>query len=287
MGVGGKLAYIGLPKIFFEFYQRYFRMEVEGIEHLPKRGNALITPNHSGCSGLDAALLAGVLSKEIHRIPRILTLWSLFRCIPALEGVAGKMGLKPASAWEGLKVLKKNQLAILFPEGVKGSFKPTSKMYQLQPFQNGFMKLSLLTGAPIVPCVIIGAEESNINMGMIDFKTWFHGLALPIPLNLLPLPAKWKIKFLPKIDPQDWNFKDLDNKIRLKEAVNKIQEIMQAVINEELAKRNYIYFGKSSDSPKRKLNESILSYSTSFSHVTSISRYRRDLFLGSKEDKSK
>jgi 1-acyl-sn-glycerol-3-phosphate acyltransferase len=196
MSVATRLAYIGLPKALFEIIRKYFRVEVQGLEHIPTRGRALVIPNHSGCAGLDAVVLAGVINKDLHRIPRILTLWTIFHYLPpAFGGMAERMGLKPAYAKTGINLLKKNCLTVLFPEGVYGSFKPSSQRYHLQEFHPGFVRMAALTGAPIIPCVIIGAEESNINLGMIEFQKFVKGLALPMPLNLVPFPAKCKMRF--------------------------------------------------------------------------------------------
>src|SRR4051812_19714832 len=103
-----KLALVGFPKLILELLQAYFRIEVEGVEYLPKRGKGLIIPNHSGCTGLDAVMLSHVLNKNISRIPRILTLWTLFNWVPPLGGVAQKLGLRQASAKTGLEILHKN-----------------------------------------------------------------------------------------------------------------------------------------------------------------------------------
>ena len=56
--------------------------------------------------------------------------------------------------------------------------------------------MAVATGAPIIPCVIIGAEESNINLGAVQLGKSLCGVTLPVPFNLLPFPAKWKIQFL-------------------------------------------------------------------------------------------
>ena len=55
--------------------------------------------------------------------------------------------------------------------------------------------------APIVPCTIVGAEESHLNLGNIDLSRFMKDIRIPIPLNLIPLPAKWKIRFWDPIDP--------------------------------------------------------------------------------------
>jgi 1-acyl-sn-glycerol-3-phosphate acyltransferase len=44
----------------------YFRIEVEGVEHLPRRGGAIVIANHS--SYLDAGILGSILPRKLHFI---------------------------------------------------------------------------------------------------------------------------------------------------------------------------------------------------------------------------
>src|SRR4051812_40553572 len=97
-----KLAYFAFQKICLQMMRTYFRIEVEGIEHLPGRGRTLIAPNHSGCSGLDAAMLWHIIINELQRTPRILTLWTYFNWLPFLAVTAKKLGLKQASSKNGI-----------------------------------------------------------------------------------------------------------------------------------------------------------------------------------------
>src|SRR5690242_2478392 len=104
-----------LPHFFLELMKTYFRVKVEGGDNLPKRGRALITPNHSGVSGFDAMVLQHEILRASGRPPRILThhLWFLTKTtsIPA-----NKLGYIEATTENGIKALKKNQMVVLFPE---------------------------------------------------------------------------------------------------------------------------------------------------------------------------
>ena len=103
--------------------------------------------------------------------------------------------------------------------------------------------MALLSKAPVVPCIIIGAEEANINLGKIRFEKYLKGLTIPIPFNLIPFPAKWKIQFLPPSDLTEFTAQDTNNKIKMQLAADQVRTSMQRVIDLELRKRNYVYFG--------------------------------------------
>ena len=136
-----------LPRLLMEIMRKYFRLEVEGIENVPRRGPALVTPNHSGYSGFDVFILSQILTTEAKRLPRILAhhLWFLTKTtsIPA-----HKLGFTEATFDNGLSALRKRNLVVIFPEGEHGNFKPSSKMYQLQEFKRGFVRMALITQSP-------------------------------------------------------------------------------------------------------------------------------------------
>jgi 1-acyl-sn-glycerol-3-phosphate acyltransferase len=48
-----------------------------------------------------------------------------------------------------IDILEHSEAVIAFPEGVRGMNKPFSQRYQLQEFENGFMRLALQTNTPI------------------------------------------------------------------------------------------------------------------------------------------
>jgi len=56
-----------LPHYFMELAKTYFSVEVVGAENIPRRGNALITPNHSGVSGFDAMVLNHEITRATKR----------------------------------------------------------------------------------------------------------------------------------------------------------------------------------------------------------------------------
>jgi 1-acyl-sn-glycerol-3-phosphate acyltransferase len=125
------LIYRVLPHFLMEILRKYFRLEIEGLEHVPRKGRILIAPNHSGYSGFDAFVINHVITKDVGRRPKLLAHYFWF--LSKTTGIpAKKLGFTEATYDNGLAALKKNYAVILFPEGEHGNFKPTSEMYQLQ-----------------------------------------------------------------------------------------------------------------------------------------------------------
>lgn len=230
-----------IPLFLLEIARKYFRLEVEGIENVPKRGRGLIVPNHSGITALDAVMVSNEIHRAIRRVPRILAhpLWFVG---PHIRILAKRMGLEEANKDAGEHLLRKGRLVMIFPEGAAGNFKPTAERYHLQEFRRGFVRMAMATKAPIVPVVVIGAEETNINLANISLAKALKGTIIPIPLNVLPLPAKWKIIFLPQVDMSKFTKKDASDQDLVHSISEGVRNQIQARITEELAKREWVYF---------------------------------------------
>ena len=225
-------------EVTLELIARYHRVEVEGLENLPTRGPAILLPNHSGFLGFDALLLSHVVRRFGRRVPRVL-LHRLWFTGGLLGPPARSLGFLEATYANGLTALKRNQVVILFPEGEAGNFKPTKERYRLREFRQGFVRMAARTHAPIVPVLILGAEESHINLGQVRL---FNHL-LPLPFNIFPLPAKWKIRILPPVrllaGPRELRIEG-----RAGDFAKKIRRKMQTELRRELSQRRYIFWEK-------------------------------------------
>ena len=114
-------------------------------------------------------------------------------------------------------------------------------MYRLQEFKRGFVRMALKTKSPIIPVVIVGAEETHINLSQLKFTKFLRGLVIPLPLNVVPLPARWRIRFLSPIDlPYKPEAADDDEVVH--EICSDIQERMQKALRQEINKRDSVYF---------------------------------------------
>lgn len=228
-----------LPRFVLEIIRKYLRLEVDGLENVPQKGRGIILPNHSGYAGFDAFMIGNEIRNHTGRIPRILAhhLWFIN---PSTSIPLEKMGITEANMNNGLDLLKKNNLIILFPEGEYGNFKPTAKKYNLQEFKRGFVRMAILSKAPIIPTVVIGAEETHITLSQLKFTKYLIGTVLPLPLNVLPLPARWKIKFLKPIK-LNYPPSAVDDRKLMTEISQQVRETIQFHINQELRNRSHIF----------------------------------------------
>lgn len=197
----------------FEFlFERWWRVEVEGVGNLPGQGRAMIVANHSGTVFPFDAIMIGTAIQKCHphpRWPRALVLDWVFE-LPFLSYLMRRLGAVPAEPANLSRLLDDEQAVMVFPEGVKGFGKPFSERYRTQRFgRGGFVEQALRTGTPIVPVAVVGAEETYPRIGEMGLLARLTGAPyIPVtptfpllgPLGLIPLPSRWRIVFLEPID---------------------------------------------------------------------------------------
>jgi 1-acyl-sn-glycerol-3-phosphate acyltransferase len=192
------------------FYQRWFRVQIRGLEHIPAEGPALVVANHSGTLPMDAVMLQAGLHDE-HPASRNLRLLGadLVYEIPLLSALARKGGHIRAAPANAQALLRAGELVGVFPEGFKGIGKPFADRYQLRRFgRGGFAATAIRASVPLIPCAIIGAEEIYPMIG--NAKKVAELLRLPYfpitplfpwlgPVGMVPLPSRWIIEFCPPV----------------------------------------------------------------------------------------
>lgn len=183
---------------------KWFRIEVRGIENIPAEGGALVVSNHSGTVPMDGLMTMSTIFDHTGRFLRPLGADLVFR-LPVLGAVARKTGATLACNEDAERMLRGGELVGVWPEGFKGIGKPYSERYKLQRFgRGGFVAAALRTGVPIVPLSVVGAEEIYPLIGNLPVLARLLGVPyIPItplfpwlgPLGMIPLPSKWLLEF--------------------------------------------------------------------------------------------
>jgi 1-acyl-sn-glycerol-3-phosphate acyltransferase len=242
-----------------DFYYRYwFRVETEGIEHVPSQGGALIVSNHSGALPPDAPMIMQAIRHE-HRHPRPLYMlgehW--FKGYPGVGMLANKIGLVAAHPANAQRLLRDEQrLALAFPEGQKGSRKLYWQRYRLRRFgRGGFVRTAMRAGVPIVPVAVIGAEEAMPIFAHVPLLQRLTGL-IYFPINhafphfgpaaaAMYLPAKFRIRFLEPVDLSGSGYlpEDAEDVGLVQQLAEEIRGRIQAELDELLLARRSVWFG--------------------------------------------
>ncbi|MFF0200183.1 lysophospholipid acyltransferase family protein [Streptomyces sp. NPDC005017] len=140
-----------------------FRPRIEGLEHVPSSGAAIVAGNHLSFS--DHFLMPAVLKRRITFLAK-----AEYFTGPGLKGrltaaFFHSVGQIPvdrsgkeagqAAIREGLGVLAKDQLLGIYPEGTR------SHDGRLYKGKVGVAVMALRAGVPVVPCAMIGTFEAQ------------------------------------------------------------------------------------------------------------------------------
>lgn len=234
-------------------YRSWFRVEVRGIENIPATGGGLVVANHSGTIALDSLMTQVAVHDEHpnHRNLRMLGADLVFQS-PVIGELARKCGSTLAANPDAERLLASGELAGVWPEGFKGIGKPFRERYKLQRFgRGGFVSAALRTGAPIIPCSIVGAEEIYPILG--NMKTVARLLGAPYmpitptfpwlgPLGLIPLPSKWIIEFGTPVDTTAWGPAGADDPMLVFDLTDQVRETIQQTLYSLLLQRRSVFF---------------------------------------------
>jgi len=135
----------------------YFRVTIEGLEHIPVGGPAVNACNH--LSFIDSIVLALALPRPLYFLGKS-DYWESARTrwLVAGAGVVpvyrdgGDRG--EASLRAGIALLERGELLGIYPEGTRS---PDGRLYR---GKTGPVRMALEAGAPVVPVGIIGSDAA-------------------------------------------------------------------------------------------------------------------------------
>ena len=241
-------------RLYAPLYERFFRVEWEGLEKIPKDGGALLVANHAAAIPSDAPVIMHGIEEELGR-PVYGLADHLFKGIPVVGTMwarAGGVAAHPENAYRLLR--EQQQLVLVFPEGGKGPGKTYNERYQLRRFgRGGFVEIAMRAGVPVIPIAVVGAEESMPILFKIPYLSRVLGVPYaPITANMLlfgPLglvayfPAKFKLRVLDPVhfdvDPDQERY----SKSRIMEEAEEIRVQLQDALYDMLRNRKSVWFG--------------------------------------------
>jgi 1-acyl-sn-glycerol-3-phosphate acyltransferase len=151
----GKL-YPVARRVLSPIFRGLWRVDVQGLEHLPAEGGALFCPNHT--SVVDSFFLPLVLPRRIMFVGKseYMDSWKTRHIFPALGmipidragGSSSERALNTAA-----RVLEAGTFFGIYPEGTR------ARDGRLHRGHTGPARLALRTGCPIVPVGIVGTRD--------------------------------------------------------------------------------------------------------------------------------
>jgi 1-acyl-sn-glycerol-3-phosphate acyltransferase len=200
--------------------QRIFGLRVEGLEHVPTEGPALIVANHNG----------GLL--PLDTLFTVLALWDsqgpdrelnmLGHDLLGADEVGRRiftgLGIIRADQERASRALEAGRLVLVYPSSEHDSYRPFWERDRVPRVdRTGFVKLALRQGVPIIPLVSVGTHEQLLVLARgrriaraMGLQRWLRAEAFPIVWALpwgitsgyvpyLPLPAQTTLRFGPPI----------------------------------------------------------------------------------------
>jgi 1-acyl-sn-glycerol-3-phosphate acyltransferase len=143
-------------EIVVAFCRLFWRVRVDGRQHIPARGPFILAPVHR--SNIDTPLVAAVTRRRRLRYMGKDAMWKypwsawFFTSLggfPVRRGSADREALRNA-----ITVLERGEPLVLFPEGTRQSGPVVAEVF------DGAAYVASRTGAPIVPVGIGGSEQA-------------------------------------------------------------------------------------------------------------------------------
>lgn len=230
--------------------EKWFRLEVRGLDNIPAEGGALVVSNHSGTVPLDGLMTMLTVHDHAGRFLRPLGADLVFR-LPFVSSLARKGGATLACTEDAERMLSGGDLVGVWPEGFKGIGKPFSERYKLQRFgRGGFVSAALRTGVPIVPLSVVGAEEIYPLVGNVPSLARLLGLPyIPItpffpwlgPLGMVPLPSKWILEFGEPIRTDAYDAGEAEDPMLVFNVTDQVRETIQHTLFDLLRERDGVF----------------------------------------------
>jgi len=231
---------------------RYFRVEVLGLDAVDPDVPNLLVSNHSGLLPYDGLMLSHAVERwhPRHARPRFLVAdWLI--TLPFAQPYLARLGGVRACRENADRLLRKGHSVIAFPEGAKGAAKVFAERYALKRFgRGGVIRAAVENRVPLVPVGIVGAEESN----PILFKSYTPArvLGLPFlpvtptfpwlgPLGLVPFPTKWVVNVGAPIPLGDLEVGALDDELLLSRLTEELRGCIQGLVDDALEQRESVW----------------------------------------------
>ena len=204
------------------FSDVYHRADVRCLDNIPAEGPILLVGNHSGGTLIaDTFVFAQGFYDHFGPLRRFHQLaHDLVFKLPGARASLSRYGTVPASPENMRRALERDAALLVYPGGDHETYRPSWESDRIDfAGRQGFAKLAIEYGVPMVPVVAIGGQETALFLGqgrdlarrlrldrLLRLKVFPAQVAPPFGLTIMdlparvPLPAKIVVRVLPKID---------------------------------------------------------------------------------------
>lgn len=141
-------------KLFWKYLG--LRFDFQGVDHIPRKGGAILSINHVGY--LDFAL-TGTAALPTGRYVRFMAKKEVFEnklAGPLMRGmhhICVDRNSGSASFVAALRALRAREIVGIFPEGT------ISVSFEIKELKSGAVRLAMAAGVPVIPTIVWGSQR--------------------------------------------------------------------------------------------------------------------------------
>ena len=144
--------------VAIKFFWKYLglRFDFQGVDHIPRKGGAILSINHVGY--LDFAL-TGTAALPTGRYVRFMAKKEVFDnklAGPLMRGmhhISVVRSSGTASFVAALRALRAGEVVGIFPEGT------ISVSFEIKELKSGAVRLAMAAGVPVIPTIVWGSQR--------------------------------------------------------------------------------------------------------------------------------
>jgi len=184
----------------------YFRVETEGLEHLPACGPLMVVGNHNGGPIMpDAWVVLGWWAERGDARAAYAMVHDVVFKIPVVNNLLMKAGALPARPEHAERALEAGAVVLVYPGGERDCLRPFSRRNRVDFFGHaGFVKIAMRRGVPIVPLANVGGHEVYVTVFSSRALARWTGIEALTRVKTVPLQLGlpwgiWLTGFLPYV----------------------------------------------------------------------------------------
>lgn len=233
----------------FTRFVNLFSPEVRGGENLPANGPGLVVGNHSGIFFMPDVWVVGleIIRRRGLEQPAYSLAYDLLIGMPIIGPFLRRIGTLPAGGREAELALAQGALVLVYPGGDREACRPWTERNRIEfGGHQGFVRLALRQGVPVVPVVTHGSHDAFVVVWRGDRLARVLGLGrlrinvFPIvvgppfglvPLVAPPMPAAITVEFLPALDWSTYGPEAADDHAVVTRCYEEITATMQSALD--------------------------------------------------------